>query len=279
MYVLFREVNTEIPDKQKSVRSVLICHHDEPLNRFGLARWLASFTELAAIVVVREPRARFLRRVRREIRRVGIVRFFDVFAFRIYYRIALARSDKVWTNARLNDLLRRYDDVPASCRVLITPNPNSDEVLKLLKELQPHLVLARCKNILKERVFRIASIGTFVMHPGVCPEYRNAHGCFWALAHGDLNKVGMTLLRVDAGVDTGPVYGYYHCPFDELRESHVVIQNRVVFDNLDSLRAKFEEIVSGKAPTIDISGRRSRAWGQPWLTSYVYWKRAARRRV
>ena len=76
------------------------------------------------------------------------------------------------------------------------------------------------------------------MHPGVCPEYRNAHGCFWALANGDAERVGMTLLKVDAGVDTGPVYGYYGCRYDESRDSHVVIQSRVVFDNLDTLRAK-----------------------------------------
>ncbi|PYU30068.1 MAG: formyl transferase [Acidobacteria bacterium] len=261
------------------MRSILICHHDEPLNRFGLARWLASFTELTAIVVVHEPPARLLRRVRREIRRVGMLRFFDVLAFRIYYRLALAGSDGAWTNAMLKELLLRYADIPITCRVLDTSSPNSAEVLRLLQEVQPDLVLARCKNILREEVFRIALSGTFVMHPGVCPEYRNAHGCFWALVRRDLKKVGMTLLRVDAGVDTGPVYGYYSCSFDELQESHVVIQNRVVFDNLDSLRAKFEEIMRGRAPTIEVSDRRSQAWGQPWLTSYVRWKRAARRMV
>lgn len=261
----------------KAARSVLICHHDEPLNRFGLARWLASFTELAAIVVVREPQARLLRRIRREIRRVGILRFMDVLAFRMYYKLALARADGEWIEATLADLLQRYADIPASCFVLDTLSPNSPETLRLLREVQPDLVLARCKNILREEVFKTPRNGTFVMHPGVCPEYRNAHGCFWALVHRDLDNVGMTLLRVDAGVDTGAVYGYYGCRFDEMRESHIVIQNRVVFDNLEALRAKFEEILSGAAQTIDVAGRRSRAWGQPWLTSYVRWKRAARR--
>ncbi len=258
-------------------RSVLICHHDEPLNRFGLARWLASFTALAAIIVVREPRARLRQRIRRELKRVGLLRFLDVLAFRAYYKLALARADAAWTAATLNALVERYAGVPASCRILDTPTPNSAEALRLLEELQPDLVLARCKNILRQQVFETARIGTFVMHPGICPEYRNAHGCFWALAGRDLANVGMTLLRIDAGVDTGPVYGYYRCRFDERRESHIVIQSRVVFDNLDALRARFEEILAGSARTIDTAGRRSRAWGQPWLTSYLRWKRAARR--
>ena len=238
---------------------------------------MASFTDLAAIIVVREPQARLKRRIRREIERVGMLRFLDVLAFRMYYKLALAGTDNAWTDAVLKTLLQRYPDIPATCRVLETSSPNNAEVLKLLEQVQPDLILARCKTILKEQVFGIAKKGTFVMHPGVCPEYRNAHGCFWALARRDLTKVGMTLLQIDKGVDTGPIYGHYGCDFDEWRESHIVIQNRVVFDNLDALRTKIEEIMSGKAQRIDISGRESRAWGQPWLTSYMRWKRAARK--
>lgn len=239
---------------------------------------MASFTELAAIVVVREPRARLWRRVRREVERVGLLRFLDVLAFRLYYKYSLASRDEAWIQATLDDLCRRFDTVPESCRVLETPSPNSAEAVALLREIQPDLVIARCKSILRKHVFDIPRKGTFVMHPGICPEYRNAHGCFWALVQRDFNNVGMTLLRVDEGVDTGPVYGYYRCRFDERSETHTVIQNRVVFDNLDALQATLEDIVAGSRQKLDTSGRPSRAWGQPWLTSYVRWKLAARRR-
>ena len=33
----------------RSMRTVLICHEEEPLNRHTLPRWMASFTELAGI--------------------------------------------------------------------------------------------------------------------------------------------------------------------------------------------------------------------------------------
>ena len=260
-------------------KSVLICHHDEPLNQFGLSRWMASFSDLAAIVVIREPGARLRKRIRREIKRVGLFRFLDVLAFRFYYKLALAKADEAYERTALDGLTKRYPDIPATCRVLETPSPNSAEVLALLREIRPDVIIARCKTILKEDIFRTARIGTFVMHPGICPEYRNAHGCFWALAEGDVDNVGMTLLRVDPGVDTGPVYGYYRYNYNELSESHIVIENRVVFDNLDSLRAKFDEIFAGRAQTIDTTGRKSAAWGQPWMTRYLGWKRAARERA
>ena len=261
------------------MRTVLICHHDDPLNRFALSRWLASFSELRAIIDIQEPPGRLWRRIRREIERVGFLRFLDVLAFRIYYRLLLAKGDHSWTQAKLAELSAQYPAVPDSCRVLTTPSPNSAECLQLLREVQPDVIIARCKSILKKDIFRSASTGTFVMHPGICPEYRNAHGCFWALAENDLDRVGMTLLKVDIGVDTGPVYGYYGCVYDELRDSHAVIQDKVVFDNLASLRSKLEEIHAGSAATIDTAGRPSRAWGQPWLTRYFRWKQAARKRA
>lgn len=255
---------------------MLICHSSEALNRFGLARWMASFFDLAAIVEVREPPARLRKRIKREWKRVGAGRFLDVLAFRFYSRVMLRTSDQAWEERLLRSLERRYPDIPSTTRILVTPSPNSPEGEQLMKEVRPDIIVARCKSILNPRIFKQAAVGTFVMHPGICPEYRNAHGCFWALAKRDLGNVGMTLLKIDEGVDTGPVYGYFRADFDEAAETHNMIQNRVVFDNLDALRAKFEEILAGTARTVDTTGRPSRAWGQPWLSSYLQWKRSAR---
>jgi hypothetical protein len=37
------------------MRTLLICHDDAALDRDGLARWLASFSTLTGIHVLREP--------------------------------------------------------------------------------------------------------------------------------------------------------------------------------------------------------------------------------
>jgi hypothetical protein len=63
-----------------------------------------------------------------------------------------------------------------------------------------------------------------------------------------------------------------------MAESHIVIQHRTVFDNLDRIRARLEEIAAGRAAPLDTKGRESHAWGQPWLSKYLAWKRAARSR-
>jgi hypothetical protein len=257
-------------------RAVLICHDSEPLNRFGLARWMASFLDLVAIIEIHEPPSRMRKRIWREFKRVGFWRFMDVLAFRLYSRGMLRSLDRQFEERLLRSLETRYPDLPPDTPVLVTSSPNSAEAEQLLRKVKPDIILARCKSILNARIFKQAAVGTFVMHPGICPQYRNAHGCFWAMARRDIENVGMTLLKIDEGVDTGPVYGYYRANFDELTQTHNMVQNMVVFDNLDMLRTKLEEIVAGTASAIDTQGCPSRAWGQPWLTSYLQWKFAAR---
>ena len=269
---------TVISPRADDFRTVLICHGDDPLNAEGLARWLASFSRLVGVVVLEETGRRFWRRVRREVRRVGVFRFFDVLAFRLYYRLVLRARDRRWEADRLAELCGRYSPLSPETRVLHAPSPNAPAVEEFLRALAPTLVIARCKTLLKPGVFTVPALGTFVMHPGICPEYRNAHGCFWALARDDRANVGMTLLRIDRGVDTGPVYGYFRCAFDETTDSHVVIQHKVVFDNLEALRGRLLEIFAGRAAPLDTAGRPSAEWGQPWLTAYWTWKRRALRR-
>lgn len=263
-----------MPTDNKLIGSVLICHEDSDVDLIILTRWLASFTYLKGIVVLREERGRKLKRIKRELRRSGPLRFLDVLAFRLYYKIRFSKIDHQWEQSLIDKISAKYtatNDVP----VLVTHSPNSAEAEEFIRGAGCDIIIARCKVILQKRIFSVARVGTFVMHPGICPEYRNAHGCFWALVNGDNEKVGMTLLQVDEGVDTGPIFGYFSYDYDPLTESHFKIQTRVVTENLDEIEAKLNEIVGGVARPIDVRGRNSGVWGHPWLTKYLAWRRRA----
>src|SRR5919204_6370588 len=187
------------------MRTALICHHDNPLNREVLPRFMATFSDLAGVVVIRERPGRMKKRLMFEWRRSRL-RMLDVFAFRLYYKLRLAKRDREWVKRRVEDGLARYPDPPADVAVHETSDPNSEETRTFLADVAPDLVIARCKTLLRPEIFDLPGLGTYVVHPGICPEYRNAHGCFWALARRDLDRVGATLLRIDSGVDTGPIY-------------------------------------------------------------------------
>jgi len=258
-------------------RVVLICHRDEPIDVEGLASWLANSFHLVGMVIVCDPPHLFLKRARTEIRRSGIVGFLDVLAFRAYYALKLARSDAAWIHREVARLREQFpadlDRVPR----LTIASPNTDEVRMFLESRRPDLMIARCKVLLRPEIFNLPRHGTFVFHPGICPEYRNSHGCFWALSRRDLSRVGMSLLRVDRGVDTGPLYLQTTCAFDEARESHVVIQHRAVLASLDAIEGVLWSVCAEAPQPIPTEGRRSAVWGKPRLSAYLQWKRAARR--
>src|ERR1051326_7562224 len=256
------------------MRTLLICHDRALVDREGLSRWLASFSTFAGTLVIREKPQRLRRRIARELARVGPLRFADVLAFRLHYRLVQSRADRHWEIRALEELRHRFPDPAAACECVV-PSPNSSDAAAFIRERRPDLVLARCKTLLKEKIFSPPPLGTFVLHPGICPEYRNAHGCFWARALGDDNNVGATLLRIDRGIDTGPVFGYFRVAANP-SESHVVTQHRVVLEHLDAIRDRLLEIAAGRAAALDTGGRRSAVWGQPWLTAYFRMRSRAR---
>jgi hypothetical protein len=86
----------------------------------------------------------------------------------------------------------------------------------------------------------------------------------------------MTLLRADPGVDTGPMLLQASYGFDEVRESALVIQYRVVLENLESIGERLLAVWEGTGSIVSSEGRRSAVWGQPQLSAYLRWKRAAR---
>jgi Formyl transferase len=196
------------------MRSVLICQHDSLLVREIMPRWLASFTDLAGVLVIREPRGHRLSKVKRSLRQQGLWGTIDLLAYRLFHRLRHGVGDRQ-QEARIQQTHGAiYPPVPYQVPLLEVSSPNNSAAQAFIRSCQPEIMLACCKHILKPAIFEQASQGTYVMHPGICPEYRNAHGCFWALVNGDMARVGMTLLKIDRGIDTGPVYGYFSAPYD-----------------------------------------------------------------
>jgi hypothetical protein len=253
------------------MRTVLICHEGDPLNRHGIPRWLSSFSDLRLIVSLTEPPTKIWTRMKAERRRSGWIGLLDALAFRLHHRLIWHRSDTDYEREALSRIERDYPDIPPGIPILHCPEPNHKAVAQAISDAAPDLLIVRCKVLLKETIFSLPRYGSYVIHPGICPEYRNAHGCFWAMACGDNSNIGATLLRIDRGIDTGPVFGYYRAPFDPKRQSHIVIQHRVVFDNLEPIAARLQEIAAGRAHPIDTAGRQSAIWGQPTLSAL--WRR------
>ena len=81
---------------------------------------------------------------------------------------------------------------------------NSAECLDLLRTLRPDLVAVYGTLIIGKKV--ITSVEKMInIHTGFSPTYRGSDTIFWALHNGEPESVGVTVHRVDPGVNSGAI--------------------------------------------------------------------------
>ncbi len=74
-----------------------------------------------------------------------------------------------------------------------------------LANLQPDLiVVAAYGQILRKNVLELPRFGCINVHASLLPRWRGASPIQAAILHGD-NVTGVTIMKMDAGIDTGPV--------------------------------------------------------------------------
>lgn len=89
--------------------------------------------------------------------------------------------------------------------VLQPEKARSPEFLEALGKLAPDLiVVAAYGQLLPQALLDIPRFGCLNVHTSLLPRYRGAAPIQWSIAHGDL-ETGVTIMRMDAGLDTGPI--------------------------------------------------------------------------
>ena len=82
----------------------------------------------------------------------------------------------------------------------------SEEAATPLREWQPEMiVVAAFGQILKPHVLDLPPLGCINVHASLLPRWRGASPIQYALLAGD-TTTGVSLMRMDVGLDTGPVY-------------------------------------------------------------------------
>jgi folate-dependent phosphoribosylglycinamide formyltransferase PurN len=80
---------------------------------------------------------------------------------------------------------------------------NSADGVRSVAVLEPDLLILGGSRILRAPVLETPRLGTLNAHPGMLPQYRGVDVIAWAIHNGD--QPGVTVHRVDVGVDTGPI--------------------------------------------------------------------------
>lgn len=250
---------------------VFIRHAGSRFDRDVISKWLANEFELVGELIIESDRRRQFNTVKHEYKRSGVSGLIDSLSFRALYSLRLSDRESEKIDQLINKHSNRFD--PYSTETYRIKDPNTDDARRILSKLAPDVMVARTKVLLDREIFSIPNHGTFVIHPGICPEYRNQHGCFWALATGEEEKVGYSLIRIDDGIDTGEIYAQGGTSFNPQEDEHIYIQLKAVADNLNQIQDCLKEVVEESVEPIDISDRHSGLWGMPKLSAWITWKR------
>ncbi|HTQ50942.1 MAG TPA: methionyl-tRNA formyltransferase [Candidatus Acidoferrales bacterium] len=129
---------------------------------------------------------------------------------------------------------------------LLQPERARDEkFIAALRALQPELiVVAAYGQILPPSILDLPRHGCLNVHTSLLPKYRGAAPIQWAIAHGDA-ETGVTIMKMDAGLDTGPMLAQRRTPISPEDDS-ASLHDRLARLGAELLGQTIPDYVAGK---------------------------------
>ncbi len=113
-----------------------------------------------------------------------------------------------------------------------------------LRALKPDLiVVVAYGQILPPAILEVPPHGCLNVHTSLLPKYRGAAPIQWAIANGD-PETGVTIMKMDAGLDTGPILSTRHTPIFSSDDSSI-LHDRLAQMGAELLMATIPAYVSG----------------------------------
>lgn len=144
-------------------------------------------------------------------------------------------------------------------------NPNDPEVVNWIKENNLDVVIISFGFIVKQPFIEAARVAVINKHSALLPAFRGLFPVFWALESG--SPVGVTVHKVDAGVDTGEILYqkiYNHPEFKSVFQYY----QKIYGDLADSLLSAIEILNEKKEKQLVDMALPSSYHGLPTASDY-----------
>ena len=147
---------------------------------------------------------------------------------------------------------------------------NSQKSIDTIKKISPDVILVIGTRIIHSKVLESSSAFFINTHVGITPQYRGVHGAYWALANNDIENCGVTIHRVDKGIDTGGVI--LQAPISFSKDDNFMTYKYLQFSKaIDLLQSALETIKNtGKLLEVPRKDVESNLYYHPTATGYLY---------
>jgi len=133
--------------------------------------------------------------------------------------------------------------------VLQPARARDEKFIAGLRGLNPDLIaVVAYGQILPPAILELPRHGCLNVHTSLLPKYRGAAPIQWAIANGD-SETGVTIMKMDAGLDTGPVVSQRSAailPSDDSATLH----DRLAQLGAEALVQTIPDYVAGKLPPV-----------------------------
>lgn len=153
--------------------------------------------------------------------------------------------------------------------------PSTDDQLReCLERLEPHIVITvSYGKLIKPRELSIPPLGWLNIHFSLLPKYRGAAPVQRAILNGD-PITGITVFKLDAGMDTGPIYSTREISLDG-RETSGSLLEQLADVGADAVLEALPRIEAGDPPTAQSEMGSSIAPKISSADAKINWKNSA----
>lgn len=130
-------------------------------------------------------------------------------------------------------------DYPGGVPVLDVEDVNEPAAVDAVREQAPDLVIVFGTSILGAQALEAGSRLMLNLHGGVVPQYRNVHSELWAVVNQDRANVGISVLHLDQGIDSGAIAVQKKLPqqadesFFSLRLANLILASECAIEAID----------------------------------------------
>jgi methionyl-tRNA formyltransferase len=120
-----------------------------------------------------------------------------------------------------------------------------EDFVAQLRELNPDLIIVVAYGqVLPQSILDSPRFGCLNVHTSLLPKYRGAAPIQWAIANGE-TETGVTIMKMDAGLDTGPVLSMRRTPILSTDDSQS-LHDRLAQLGAELLVETIPDFIAGK---------------------------------
>jgi len=225
----------------------------------------SDFTISKVIIEEGIPKVNILKR---RMKKIGFFRVMDQLLFQVWVLPFL----KLEAKGRRKQILRENNltlkEIPENVCEWIE-SVNSETCRNLLKELNPDIVIVNGTRIISTQSLAATHAIFLNTHAGITPKYRGVHGGYWALAQNDQENCGVTVHRVNKGIDTGGILAQATIN-PEKNDNFITYPLMQLTAGIPLMKTILSEMLNNESILERPNELESRLWSHPGVTGYLF---------